>query len=371
MAGTDAVKSPTFVVFDSHIECSPGWLEPLLARIQEDRRHIVMPKIDGIDADTFEYAAGFGIDVLGFVWTLSSTGADVQGRVDPNSILPIPSPVMAGGLFAMDRLFFEELGKYDSEMRGWGGEEIELSFKGWMCGGSLEVIPCSHVAHIFRSKGFWEGASYTVGAQDPARNRLRTAKIWMDEYAEITQMLVDPENKIELGDTSEMERLRDRLECKSFAWFLQNVYPELYVPSADHVVQQGSLRSRFKNLCVDTMHKHASGSTIGVFWCHYGVVQLVYLSPDNKFRFPGASFLCADRGNDDQLYLYTCQESSRQLMYPDDTTGLIHSEANFTSTSDRCMTVTEAHLIAWLPCDPAQLPQQWDWKESEAKLALK
>ncbi len=57
-----------------------------------------------------------------FKWEYLSPPDRKQRQVDPTQ--PIRTPMIAGGLFMIDKAFFERIGKYDMLMDVWGGENL-------------------------------------------------------------------------------------------------------------------------------------------------------------------------------------------------------------------------------------------------------
>lgn len=267
LTGSEMAKGKILLFLDAHVEVTDGWLEPLVSRVAEDRKRVVAPIIDVISDDTFEYVTASETTWGGFNWHLNFRWYAVPkrelNRRGSDRSMPIQTPTIAGGLFAIDKQFFYDIGSYDEGMQVWGGENLEISFRVWMCGGSLEIHPCSRVGHVFRKQTPYTFPGGT--AKVIHHNAARTAEVWMDEYKAFFYKMVPAARNVEAGDVSERKKLRETLQCKSFKWYLENIYPEAPLPADFRSL--GAIVNRFTEKCVDTNGKK-DGQAPGIQACH-------------------------------------------------------------------------------------------------------
>ncbi|KAG8232623.1 hypothetical protein J437_LFUL012979, partial [Ladona fulva] len=273
LLGARIATGKVLVFLDAHCECTKGWLKPLVMRVAEDRTRVVCPVIDIINDNTFAYVRSFELHWGAFNWHLHfrwyTIGSDEIKRRKINVLLPYRTPVMAGGLFAIDRSYFFEVGSYDESMDIWGGENLEISFRIWQCGGSLEISPCSHVGHLFRKSTPY---SFPGGIGDILyANLARVALVWMDDWAEFF-FRFSPE-AAKLRDSVSVEKrlqLRHQLQCRSFRWYLTAVWPEHFLPMEDRFF--GQVKNIASNKCIERPiadPKHAVGPlSIGSCYDH-------------------------------------------------------------------------------------------------------
>ena len=138
------------VFLTSASEVQPGWLQPLLSRLAKDEFTLAAPVADFIEQDNFAYTPAniedsygvFGWD-LQFLWTAGDLGQkeDMTGAVE--------TPHIRGSLLAMSRKHFQLLGGFDEVVCG-TTDVLGLVLKVWLCGGKVEVVPCSHVGVVNR-----------------------------------------------------------------------------------------------------------------------------------------------------------------------------------------------------------------------------
>jgi polypeptide N-acetylgalactosaminyltransferase len=187
-----------------------------------DYKTCVCPFIDVIDWKTYQYRAQDEGRRGGFDWKFFYKRFPLLPEDLAHPTEPFKSPIMAGGLFAISTKFFWEVGGNDEGLDIWGGEQYELSFKIWQCGGAMYDAPCSRVGHVYRGSAPFPNPR--AGKDFVTRNFKRVAEVWMDEYKEYIYMRhADRYSRTDPGDLTKQKAVREKLQCKSFKWFLEEV----------------------------------------------------------------------------------------------------------------------------------------------------
>ncbi|XP_056666927.1 polypeptide N-acetylgalactosaminyltransferase 16 isoform X2 [Monodelphis domestica] len=215
--GAEVATADILTFLDSHCEVNSEWLQPMLQRVKEDYTRVVSPIIDVISLDNFAYLAASADLRGGFDWSLHFKWEQIpieqkMSRTDPTQ--PIRTPVIAGGIFVIDKAWFNHLGKYDTQMDIWGGENFEilsaLQKFGWMNTNNITMKPG----------------------------------------------LLPLENP----SAADREEQRKKMNCKSFQWYLENVYPELKIPEKEMIpgiIKQGTI-------CLESQGQDTAGNNLVV-----------------------------------------------------------------------------------------------------------
>ncbi|CAK1544760.1 unnamed protein product [Leptosia nina] len=360
LAGAKQATADVLLFLDSHTEANVNWLPPLLEPIALDYRTVVCPYIDVIAYDTFEYRAQDEGARGAFDWELYYKRLPLLPKDIRNMPEPFESPVMAGGLFAISRTFFWELGGYDPGLDIWGGEQYELSFKIWQCGGRMVDAPCSRVGHIYRKFAPFPNPGH---GDFVGRNYRRVAEVWMDEYAQYLYKRRPNYLKIDTGDISEQKALRTKLHCKPFRWFMTQIafdLPVKYPPVEPNPFAEGRIRpSTHPQLCVDA-HHGAQMEKLQLKTCSDGSAaeQRFILSWHKDIRSKSRN-MCWDLPESapkSPIVLYSCHlGGGNQLWrYYPDTKRLKHG------TNDICLDWDPPSRALYIkPCDAESTTQEW------------
>ncbi len=156
-------RAEILVFLDGHCWCPPGWLDTLLAPLDEPGVGLVGPAFTDLVLDD----AGIGCGVhwpqadLKMQWLEQPPGGHAQAV-----------PLMPGGCDAIRRDLFIAIGGYDAGMGRWGSEGEELALRVWASGYAVHAVPDCLVRHLFRAQH-----PYAVDATEVLHNRLRLATV--------------------------------------------------------------------------------------------------------------------------------------------------------------------------------------------------
>ncbi|KPU78413.1 uncharacterized protein Dana_GF26495 [Drosophila ananassae] len=348
-------KTETLVFVDAQVEVTAGWLTPLLDSISEQSLTLATPVLDRIDEQTMEYRRSSEKRAI-FDWSLSRR--EVPLTKAQSQLLPKPYEValMRSPVFAISSLWFQDLSNFDKKLQGFGGAELELSFKVWRSGGRVVQVPCSRVGHLEpRDQDYLRRfGDLNVMGKNKSMNLKRIIELWIEHptlRALIYSYLPHLKNKYE-GDLTESKNLYREYGCQSFVSFVHNVMPELLDIEPRNRTDRGSGSIRpfeLDNSCLTVNKKFYR---ISIEPCRATNIHqnwtLTYL---NDLRLRG--IFCAEVRQNLTLGLNFCHTlGGRQNWHYD-------AVNKYLVSSLKCLELMDNQRIIMAPCRSNNTRQKW------------
>ncbi|KAH8339088.1 hypothetical protein KR074_003887 [Drosophila pseudoananassae] len=393
VTGAQLALADVLVFLDSHVEVTHGWLEPLIAPILGNNRTCTTPIIDTIDYDNFSYRRGKPSRGF-FNWQFNY----IQLPLLKEEVVALPAPhdnpIMNGGLFAIGRQWFFELGGYEKGLKIWGAEQFELSLKIWLCGGRILEVPCSRVGHLYRDPSFH--IHYTqqtkefetklisrvsqVGISIEAllncvifQNYRRVAEVWLDDYKDKLFEQMPHLTVIKVGSLTEARALKKRLQCKPFKWFLDHLakdFLNLYPVEETSDFAFGVLQSLASpKLCLNRTEDNPGKPKLSQCPIEHMFPYLDLMKWTLTYRRELRSdSTCLEMRNPlGEVYVFSCHGQQGNQFWSFNTTSqqVVHGQMK---GSRRCLEIQpDAKGVTTGQCDPNNPKQRWSFGYKDNK----
>ena len=196
------------VFLNGPMKFKPGWYERIVPHIKDN--NLLSSEINSLDRSHWSFDK-IRWNKFGFRWDLNLIAKTV-----PTSDFVIESPVLSSYCMIGKVGWINNIGGFDDNMIFGNGEDIELSIRCWLMGGSCDVVVDSMIAVVPR-----------MDVDGDTFNKCRIAELWLGkkksnfyESAGLTQ------GQMNTGRTNGFNHIRDKFE-KSFSWFIEYHQPEI------------------------------------------------------------------------------------------------------------------------------------------------
>jgi len=174
------------------------------------------------------------------------------------------------------------------------------------CAAPAIFHPCSNVGHIFR-----DFHPYFIPEDSHGINTARMAEVWMDDFKRFFYMHRASLEGADIGDLKDRFAIIERLQCKSFRWFLETVYPHKYIMD-EQAIAWGRIRNTVKDkfVCFDHLQKDMAAKyspySLGQYPCHPYLGDSQYYTVSRKGELRN-EYMCANF-KDNKVRMEGCNE---------------------------------------------------------------
>lgn len=204
-AAADLASGSELVFIGRPTKFSKDWVKPLLAEVKSENR-VSSPRIHTLDLNLWSSENNHW-SRFGWRWDL-----DLHSRLKTQTK---ESPAISSYCMAISKGWFNDIGQFDSGMQDGYGEDIELSLRSWLFGGSCTVCDDSSIASAIRP----DHGSRTI------QNLTRIIQAWMPNHStdfKLARNIGD----IDCGRIDNLLQLQ-KYQKKSVDWFLKSLQPDL------------------------------------------------------------------------------------------------------------------------------------------------